>query len=169
MAVESHLRVGRSDDGFLVQVIGHGTMCESHAFREFIDQCFSQGNRSVTVDMSRCDYLDSTFLGSLIGLQKRCERDRSRFLIAADQAARVRLFTTSVLDRYLQFTEECPRSVSEMIELETPQLDPHEMGKHVMQSHRQLAGLDCQDADKFRSIADRLESELGDATVRWEE
>lgn len=168
MAVKSQVLVGRHDGGYLVQVIGQGTMRQSPAFREFVEQCFCQGGGPVTVDMSRCDYLDSTFLGCLVGLEKRCEHDRDRFVIAADRAARIRLFSTTVLDRYLQFIDDSPMAISELIDLDTPELAPQELGRHVMHSHRQLAGLDCKDADKFRSIADRLQDELGDSTIGFD-
>jgi anti-anti-sigma factor len=144
-------------------------MRQSPTFREFVEQSVHRRDGSqVVVDVSECEYLDSTFLGCLIGLKKLCEKDRSRFIIAANEQDKIRLFATSVLDRYLPFTNAAPPAATELIELDTPELDPKELGRHVMHAHRLLAGLDCRDADKFRSIADRLQEELGESTVTWE-
>jgi len=160
MKAETILQVGRWSGGFVVHISGPGTMQHSAAFREFVSQCFEFRQASVVFDVEECDYLDSTFLGCLIGLHKQCERGGSRFLIAADDSQRVRLFTTSVLDQFLNFTPTCPIVTSELVPLETPELTRQQLGQHVMQSHRKLAELGGEEATAFQSIADRLADEL---------
>ena len=95
MDSDCNLSVGRFDQGFLVCITGHGTMRQSAAFREFVTQCFDSQQAAVVVDVSACDYLDSTFLGCLIGLHKESLKNGRKFLIVADQSQRTRLFATS--------------------------------------------------------------------------
>ena len=66
------LLIGPISDGTVVCLVGRGTMCESPAFRDVAERLLDRGD--VVFDASRCDYLDSTFLGCLIGLKKSCEQ-----------------------------------------------------------------------------------------------
>ncbi len=157
---ECNLSVSRFDQGFLISITGHGTMRQSAAFREFVVQCFQSQQATVVVDFAACEYLDSTFLGCLIGLHKDALRHGRKFLIGADQAQRTRLFATSVLDQLFEFVDQAPAATCEFVPLSTPPLDARELGLHVMQSHQRLAELGGKDAVVFQSIADRLSKEL---------
>ena len=162
MTIDSRLEIGRWDEGFLIRVVGHGTLNTSPAFKEFVIQCLAHRGARVVVDLSDCEYLDSTFLGCLIGMQKRCVRDPERFLIAADRAVLIRLFSISVLDDILPLTDGCPPCLGAWMPLAPADLATDELGRHVMESHRALAALPCPEAPKFLAVAQRLADELWD-------
>src|SRR5437016_6281177 len=85
-AQESRLRVGLTASGYLVQVEGRGTLRESPALHEFAVQSLDgqRGPGTVVVDLSHCDYLDSTFLGCLVSLHRKYNRTQPhRFQVAA--------------------------------------------------------------------------------------
>src|SRR4051812_34311854 len=108
--MRSEFLIGPSLNGTVVRLVGRGTMCESPGFRDAVTRYLDSG--TVIFDATQCEYLDSTFLGCLIGLKKACENkpDR-RFLIAASPANRIKLFCTSSLDRYFDFVDTCPEIV----------------------------------------------------------
>ncbi len=162
MEIVSSMHVARCRDGFVVRILGNVTMRESPVFHEFVVQCFRRADVAVFVDLSQCRHLDSTFLGCLIELQKRCESARTRLVIVADESVRIRLLTTAHIDKYIRCIETCPANVSEFVALEVTQVEPRELGRHVMQSHLALADLGEKDAAAFRSIADRLAKEIGE-------
>jgi anti-anti-sigma regulatory factor len=156
------LLVGPISDGTVVTLVGRGTMCESPAFRDLAARLLDKG--VVVFDASRCDYLDSTFLGCLIGLKKSCELVSGyRFLIAASPDQRVKLFCTSSLHRYFDFVDDCPETSCdcEKIDLERP--EQRELGRHIMRCHERLAEMGGSESGAFQAIADRLAKELGSA------
>lgn len=160
MTVSPTCRIARFSDGYVVSLCGPGTLSTSHAFREFVGQALDSG-LCVVVDLEACEYLDSTFLGCLIGLHKRSVRSGgNQFKIHAAEACRVRLLATTGLHQVLDFIELRPETSGEFISLELADLDEHTLGRHVMHAHRMLSHLGGKDADKFRAIADRLEREL---------
>lgn len=160
MAVSPSCRIARSSDGYVVSLLGPGTLSTSHAFREFVRQSLDSG-LCVVVDLEACEYLDSTFMGCLIGLHKMSVRSGgNRFQIYAAEACRLRLLATSGLHQLLDFIEERPHTSDKFISLELTDLDERTLGRHVMDAHRMLSRLGGKDADKFRAIADRLEKEL---------
>jgi anti-anti-sigma regulatory factor len=137
-------------------------MQESPAFKNVVAEALESG--VVVLDVSHCEYLDSTFLGCLIGLNKSCEHiPAGRLLIAATPADRIKLFCTSSLDKYFDFVEVCPAIEGEpsTINIESPERD--ELGHHVMCCHARLAEMGGREAPAFKAIADQLAKELGDS------
>lgn len=152
--------VGRIPGGFVIRLAGRGTMCESPAFRSAAERGLETG--VVIFDATSCEYLDSTFLGCLIGLKKSCEGDSKRqFLIAATAATRIKLFCTSSLDRYFDFVETCPEMLDQGATIDINRLERGELGEHIMRCHERLAELGGSEAPAFQAIADRLAKELG--------
>ena len=157
----SSLHCVRSEDGCIVRVLGPGTLRVSPAFKAFVGRYLS-GHRTsrVTVDLSDCDYLDSTFLGCLIGLHKLGgEGDRRLRFFAKDERCR-RLFAASMLDRYLCIVDRLPDTTEEVEVIPDCELDAREFGQHVMQCHQRLAAAGGEESDEFASIVEQLAKEL---------
>jgi anti-anti-sigma factor len=162
----SMLRGGRTASGFLLLVEGQGTLTESPTLYEFTTQSLDTqlGPSTVVIDLSHCDYLDSTFLGCLVELHRKCNRNEPhRFFVAASCEKSQKLLGPSRLDHLLDVTEVCPQPIGEVVELSGPILPRADLGRHVMECHRRLAELGGSRAPSFRSIADQLARELGEA------
>ena len=143
-AAGSMLRGGRTASGVLVHVEGHGTLNESPALREFAVQSLQAqlGPSTVVVDLSRCDYLDSTFLGCLASLHRKYNPTvPHRFLVAASHDKSQRLLGPTHLDQLLDVKDVCPELIGGTVDLTGPILSTADLGRHVMQCHRLLAEL----------------------------
>jgi anti-anti-sigma regulatory factor len=159
--MRSEFTIGRSSKGLVIRIVGRGTMQESLAFRAAVEH--SPLAAVVVFDATYCDYVDSTFLGCLIWMKKACEQSPGRkFVIAASDATRVKLFSTSSLHGYFDFVDACPEALDNFVAIDVEQLDPQELGRHVMRCHELLADMGGGDAKAFKAVADRLAKELGD-------
>ena len=157
------LRVGRTASGFLVRVEGRGTLSESPALQEFAVQSLDgpSGPSTVVVDLSHCDYLDSTFLGCLVNLHRKYNRTSPhRFQVAASRDQRQKLLAPTRLDHLLDVTDVCPEPIADLLEVSHPILAGADLGRHIMECHRRLAELGGSRAATFQSIADQLAREL---------
>lgn len=172
----SRLRVGRKERDFLVRVQGRGTIKLSPLLHQFAVQSFESlteadtnaKQSTVTVDLADCDYLDSTFLGCLLSLNRRFNRAGDpRFLVAASPEKRRTLLEPSNMDRVLAIRETNPEPGCELIELVCPALLNTDLGRHVLECHRQLAQLDGPNQAAFRSVVDQLGYELEAALPGW--
>lgn len=159
--MHTELFVGRIHDCAVVRIVGRGTMHESPAFRKLVEANLNCG--PVIFDAERCEYLDSTFLGCLIGLQKKSEQSRGRFAIAASHEVQLKLFSLSSLYKYFDFVEPDASKVQSLERVDIDQLDAQSLGRHVMQCHGTLAERGGREAPAFRAIAERLAEELGNA------
>jgi anti-anti-sigma regulatory factor len=181
MATASAVHVARTDHGCCVRIEGRGTMKESPAVQEFVSRTLGAASPdaakagAVTVDLSSCEYLDSTFLGCLLGLYKRYggkgAREGSRadpaapFAVAAPPDRIAKLFGSTRLDRLLQAEKEPPHVAGEWVPLtiDQPTLDKRDLTQHVLECHRRLAEVDGPQQAAFRRIAEQLERELAGA------
>jgi hypothetical protein len=140
-------------------------MSESPALREFAVQSFDSpaATSTVVVDLSQCDYLDSTFLGCLLSLHRKYNRTSPhRFQVAASGDKRQQLLAPTHLIQALDLTDICPEPISDVVEVSRPTLPGEDLGRHVMECHRHLAELGGAGAAAFRAIAEQLARELGE-------
>jgi anti-anti-sigma factor len=159
-APASVLKVARTETGYCIRVEGRGTMRESPAASEFAARPLAQAETSVVVDLSACEYLDSTFLGCLVEMWRKATHGGSRFVVSAPPDKVRELFGPTRLDAVLKTTAEPPAVVGEWLAL--PAGDPASSGvmRHVMQCHRLLAELGGPQQTAFAAIAASLEREL---------
>lgn len=159
MTSHCDLRVARTETGFVVRVQGRGTSAQSPTLAEFVKGCYQQNPQAcVAVDLLGCDYLDSTFLGCLLTLQR--SGPKARFQVVADDAVRKKLLTATKLDKYLALVPEAPQSASTFLEIDTKTVSQRELGQHIMEAHEALAEVPSGAASAFGRIASQLKSEL---------
>lgn len=159
---ETVLRAGRTEGGYLVQVVGQGTMRESYAVRDFAAECLPSNQAHLTIDLSECTYLDSTFLGGLVSLQKKFVSEGGpRVTAVIPDAQRDKLLGSSNLQRFLTLECESPAVISSYEPLLVECDSQTELGRHVAGCHRELGELDIPQRETFRRIAEKLDQELG--------
>lgn len=157
---ECEITVGRTGDGYLVRLAGRGTMQQSPSLRDFACGALEDG-AAVVVDLSECDYLDSTSLGCLVVLHKRAESNGGRFEVVVDDAKRRQLFGSCNLDQVLHLRDEPPQTTSDVVSLPTTDLERDEFGRHLLETHEELVRAGGPQMNAFKSVVERLRKELG--------
>jgi anti-sigma B factor antagonist len=153
------LTIHRTNTGYVFRIAGRGTMHESPAVRDFICGAMEDG-ASIVVDLTDCEYLDSTFLGCLVLLHKRGRNEKGSFAVHADERVRSRLLGCVGLDRVLDFVEQCPECVGPPVTLPLANLERNEFWHHLLETHRKLAELGGPSAESFGRIADQMAREI---------
>lgn len=147
--------------GFVICIDGRGRMAESLALKEMAERMLADENRFVVIDLSRCDYLDSTSLGCLLGLhQKHSAAGNARFFVFAPAEVRKKLFGPMRLENMFRFLDDPPRQAGALITAPTAALSDRQFALHVLEAHDRLARHDCPDAAAFERIVQQLEREL---------
>jgi anti-anti-sigma factor len=155
------IQIGQVQGVNWIRLIGKGTYTHSACFHEIVEEFFQQHSRQVVVDLTRCSYLDSTFLGCLVRLCRQYHTPPGkRFVIVATEQKQVQLFASSQLQRFLIFDNAHAADTNSWDEVEIMWTDARTLGRHVMQCHRTIGELNIPDADKFARIAEHLAAEL---------
>jgi anti-anti-sigma regulatory factor len=161
--------VARTTAGYLARVEGRGTMRESPLLQGFATECLERGPASIVVDLSGCIYLDSTFLGCLVGLHQRFGRHNPpRFVVAAATEQRQRLLAPLRLHKVLKLIDEAPAGLGTWLTLCPQGSSPAEcgreaLGRHVLDCHRHLVDLGGTNEEVFGPIVEQLARELQEA------
>jgi anti-anti-sigma regulatory factor len=155
------LSIGRSDGRYVMRVAGRGTWKESVCAQQLAAQCLDGAATSLVIDLSECDYLDSTFLGCLVEMRRRFNGTATpRVEVIAEPVKRAQLFGHSRVDTILKFTNVPAEMPGEWAKV--PISDSSDTARHIMDCHRALAELGSPDHAKFTKIADHLAREIGD-------
>jgi anti-anti-sigma regulatory factor len=155
------IKAALAEDGFLLRIEGWGTMRESPVFHAAALSCLRQQGGTLLIDLSECQYLDSTFLGCLVDLHKRFGRSASScLLVVADQAQRQRLLAPLQLHRVLPLVDSAPEPLGEWVTLCCETLEQRELAQHVLQCHRRLVEMGGDSGAVFGPIVERLAREL---------
>ncbi|MFO0948428.1 MAG: STAS domain-containing protein [Planctomycetota bacterium] len=163
MSGPAMLSMGRTRNGYVVRVVGRGTLKESVPLHAQLLHVMEEGCGQLVMDLSECSYLDSTFLGCLVDLHKRCRRSGvTEFFVASPSSECATLLDKTRLSTILAFVDHCPETVEEEVTVARETKDPRclESGAHIMECHRRLAELGGPNQAQFSAIADHLAREL---------
>jgi anti-anti-sigma regulatory factor len=159
MKTHCDLYVAPAHNGFVIRVQGRGTSAHSPALANFVRGCFEQDSQAcVAIDLLGCQYLDSTFLGCLLNLQR--DGTERRFQVVADNSVRKKLLAATNLDGYLNLVPVPPKSVGKFTRIDACSVSQSELGQHIMDAHQALAQVPSEFASTFRRIASQLKDEL---------
>jgi anti-anti-sigma factor len=147
------LRVHYDRQTLTFQVDGQATMHHSLPLRRRAEQALANGVTTLWVDLRRCTYMDSTFLGTLLCLKKTIEqRGEGSFALASVSPQCQRLLRQMGLDKFytvLTVEELPPEAWQEMAG------DPCDAGTfqgNEVQAHEELANLPGPAGDPFREV-----------------
>jgi anti-sigma B factor antagonist len=59
------------DIGVIHVYLNRATLAKAVSFKDFAGEVISSGTNKLVIDLSICEYIDSTFLGAMVALLKR--------------------------------------------------------------------------------------------------
>ncbi|HEX4139659.1 MAG TPA: STAS domain-containing protein [Candidatus Methylacidiphilales bacterium] len=101
----SKILVARSGDLGFVKVVGRGSFQNSGCLKAFYLQLLKEGVTRFIIDLGACTYLDSTFLGILLGLGLKLRESGKGLLNILNASSRnLELLRNLGLDRLIQLS-----------------------------------------------------------------
>jgi anti-anti-sigma factor len=52
-------------------LLSRATLAKAVTFKEYIGELIAKGSNKLVIDLSKCEYVDSTFLGAMVALLKK--------------------------------------------------------------------------------------------------
>lgn len=147
------LRVHHDDQALTFHVEGQATMQHSVPLRRCADHALAAGVTTLRVDLRRCTYMDSTFLGTLLCLKRAVDqKGQGSFALAALSPQCQRLLRQMGLQDYyvVLATEELPAAAWK--ELTSEPADCLTFKNNVVEAHQELANLPGPAGEPFREV-----------------
>lgn len=158
--MEEALYLAEQDNRIYVRSTGHVTAnsCADLKARVF-DRLESQpAIESVYVDLSDCEYMDSTFMGLLVGFNKRFLRfsERPITIIKANETC-MKLLRTIGMSRLVEMSDEMPGFPDHMERIGTGR--PVDAG-FILGAHDDLIELSEENEKRFSALRSVLSQQL---------
>ena len=150
-----------------VRVRGRGSFEVSPHLKQFADKQFEIGRKRFVIDLEECQLMDSTFMGTLLGIASRMEKDGVLAVVNANDRNRMlmrNLGLNLLLDldesgeewsEERQLVAHCLRSMDT-----SKDVGREETATVMLEAHEALSDLRKENRPRFRDVIDYLKDEL---------
>jgi anti-sigma B factor antagonist len=144
----------------IFQVEGQGTMNQSLPLRRFVEQSLAEQAKNVWVDLRHCTYIDSTFLGTFLFLQRAvARRGCGEFRLISPSPQCTELFRQmGVVEVFNVLTLEETSAPFWTVLSREPD-DTQGFQRNVIDAHEELANLPGAAGEPFKAVARCLAKE----------
>jgi anti-sigma B factor antagonist len=182
----SKILVARSADLGFVKVVGRGSFQNSGCLKAFYQQLLKEGVSRFVVDLDACTYLDSTFLGILLGLGLKLKEAGNGLLHILNANPRnLELLRNLGLDRLIHIegagdlgggtgsngSGAVPSLLNgmkeeHMEEMPCPVPTRAEAAPTILEAHENLMEFDPRNVPKFKDVVEFLREDLGQSAAK---
>ncbi len=162
----SKILVARSANLGFVKVVGRGSFQNSGCLKTFYLQLLKDNVDKFVIDLDACTYLDSTFLGILLGLGLKLKAAGNGLLHILNASPRnVELLKNLGLDRLINIDAK-PIDLNgvagqKLEALDCTVLTKAEAGPTILEAHETLMEFDPRNVPKFKDVVEFLREDLG--------
>ncbi len=158
---EDSIRVARSKRTVYVEVGGLGTMHNCKTLQEFANEEIARGRKKFLFDLSRCRGMDSTFMGTLIGIGSQLGDLKSVIVLNPSAHALAQMRSLGLHELLLIQEGTTPPRKLEMHSLKSVMCSQKEMVQLIYDAHKTLVKLDKRNERKFKAFLKGLAREIG--------
>lgn len=163
--MDNKLCIGRLNDILFIRIHGEMRAGNTFSLNDFLAKYIEEkgGALSIIMDMSECKYMDSTFIGFIISLEKKCEKHLlETFAIVnpsvESKSALKKLYALEKLKVENNFPlPDIP--VCELISEESSFSDIKNL-RLVFEAHEELSSLSKENQREFQALLDGLRAEI---------
>jgi anti-anti-sigma regulatory factor len=157
---KSAVFVRRENGIIFCRIEGWGTMAQGLALRRFAERHLESGDTTLRIDLCDCAYMDSTFLGTLICLNRSFgRRTPDGFTLVNPSPDCRQLLVKMKLDAVLPVCQLEAGQAGDWVEL-CDRPNDETLQSCVVQAHQELASVPGSAGAPFRQVASLLTKEL---------
>lgn len=138
-----------------VRVAGRGTFQNSTGLKEFAAEMMRRGHKNFVVDLSACELMDSTFMGTLAGIALKLGNEGGLKVVYANPRNRQVMLNLG-LDRVLALEDQAPPAPEPA--LQDAETNPPRTAERstIIEAHESLVAANPQNAERFKDVLEFL-------------
>ena len=154
MNQETHLTVGRKHRVVIFKVSGRGTLRNSPPLEKLALAALNEGGvKRIIIDLENCLYMDSTFMGALVGINSALlKRDNRRLIIANADDRNKHLLDNLGLSRIMELRNDLGKFEAEWELAVNEPMEPRLLAKHILTAHDYLGKIDAKNRARFSEV-----------------
>lgn len=168
MTDTSRVLVGPIENGFIVKVIGRGTMEFCSQLFDHISEKINNRNKqdidTIYFDLSETNYLDSSFIGVIVHIDKQLHKkvsEDAHVTILNPTKKAEDILTTMGLGELLSIQKDFNvRGMQSTSEIKKKLEKDYNDIKLILESHQNLMELNSENKKKFTLVEEMLKKEL---------
>lgn len=162
---EKVIKIGYDEKGVYIDVNGEGTVRQSNALKQFmfdlIDKFAGIKEMNFYMNLEHCQYVDSTFIGLLLILDKKIRENIEKKLVILKPSGYVLdVIRQMGLETILCFEQEDRPFPDNMKDLEVENINKLELALMMYLAHSELALLNEDNKKKFETAVAMLKKEI---------
>lgn len=87
------------------------TLREASSFKTYMEEAIAEDNRNIIVDLSECEFIDSSFFGVLVSGVKRMKAINKKFYLVYDVNNRLPIFSATGLDKVFTVFDSMEKAI----------------------------------------------------------
>ena len=88
------------------------TLREASSFKTYMEEAIVEDNKSIIVDLSECEFIDSSFFGVLVSGVKRMKAIDKKFYLVYDVNNRLPIFSATGLDKVFTVFDSLEKAIN---------------------------------------------------------
>ncbi len=157
------IKSGFKDNLLKIKIEGNATWENAHYFLNFLQKLIDEGKNKVLIDLSECNFLDSTYFGVLVELFESCEEKKNAEIYIANANESVLEEMRQLgLDQIVKFADEMQIKEFEGIDTTEQYFEDNysriQKAKQILKAHQRLESLNEKNKEEFKDVISSLKS-----------
>jgi len=158
---KAEIFVSKNNDTYLVKVSGRATFAVGPTLRNLVQRIESDNEvKGVSIDLSGCTGMDSTFMGILAMLALKIRNNKHSVQIANADEANKKLLDGLGLNKIFDYVENSKEEKQNWKKEKEKDVSFKENAETVLQAHKSLVKTDIENVEKFKNVIEQVEKEI---------
>lgn len=159
------LLIAKTETVGLARVQGRGSYKISPSLKEVAGKLLEEGRLQFVVDVSACEGMDSTFMGTLAGISQRYQKAGGQPVAMTGVSSKLeQLMKTLGLDRIVRIQESSWKSTDgvkeEALPADTQDSGSLEAAEHILEAHETLVQIAPENLSRFEDCLTYLREDV---------
>ena len=159
--MEDRFLYSELEDTIFIMIEGNATMKNSKTLSDLLKQIFDGEKKNLVLEMSKCNYLDSTFLGLIAkcALEIKKKWSSTLYIMNASNMVMNGLKQTGI-DKFIEKLED------ENLDIEATEIEKSDFSErkdktlYILEMHKTLVDLNDKNKETFKNVVDMIEKDL---------
>jgi anti-anti-sigma factor len=160
MEEPSGILAGEMNGTIFVRVEGRATHLNSHLLKQFVSSSIEQKRGPYQIDLSKCTYMDSTFLGMMAGIASRAMGHSLPPIKLVNPTERVRGMLENLGIIHLFEIVQGPTDPAVVKKIEGKAVSAEEKTRDMLEAHQTLVSISKDNEVKFRDVIALLQEKM---------
>lgn len=145
------------------RVVGRATFLAASDFRAAVELLLGRGCGEVILDLARCECMDSTFIGCLVGLTRVRRQSGGTIPLFQLRSVLPQVYQSiaqlGVLSLF-RFVDSPPEPAPQLEPVAHQAMTNAQLGELVAEAHAELMGANPENEQRFRDLKDFLQAHM---------